>query len=61
MSKKAEIPQNSQEVFWMRNTEADAGIGRDVEAGTVNVKDLASGEQESIAIDGVADHLDPSK
>lgn len=45
----------------MRNTEADAGIGRDVEAGTVNVKDLASGEQESIAIDGVADHLDPSK
>ena len=48
-------------MFWMQNTEADAGVGRDVEAGTVNVKDLASGEQESVAIDGVADHLDPSK
>ena len=30
---------------------------RDLEAGTVGVKDLVSGEQQSVPLDGVLDHL----
>jgi histidyl-tRNA synthetase len=31
--------------------------GRDLEAGTVGVKDMASGEQQSVALDAVVDDL----
>jgi histidyl-tRNA synthetase len=30
---------------------------RDLDAGTIGVKDLVSGEQEPVALDGVVDHV----